>query len=142
MLKKLQTIFKVFVIIFVLLAGMAYMGIQSPFVPFIFLSGGIWSAVSGYLGMKTATNASARTANACQESLDKGLKISFRGGAIMGLMVVGFGLLDVSFWFFLLNYIYDHNIFNVSLTMLSNTSITEWNPNFVQNEIFQKLKLF
>ena len=139
--RQYKAVFKVFAVIFVLLALMAYLGIQSPFVPFIFLSGGIWSAVSGYLGMKTATNASARTANACQESLDKGLKISFRGGAIMGLMVVGFGLLDVSFWFFLLNYIYDHNIFNVSMTMLSNTSITEWNPEFVKNEIFQKLKL-
>ena len=89
----------VFAIIFILLGILAYVGVQSPFVPFVFLSGGIWSAVSGYLGMKTATNASARTAAACQESLNKGLTVSFRGGAIMGLVVVGFGLLDISLWF-------------------------------------------
>ena len=83
---------------------MVFLGIQNLFVPFIFLSGGLWSGVCGYLGMKTATNASARTANACQDSLNKGLKISFRAGAIMGLIVVGFGLLDLSVWFLLLNY--------------------------------------
>ena len=86
----------VFICLFILLSILAFLGIQSPFVPIIFLSGGFWSGVSGYLGMKTATNASARTANACQESLNNGLKVAFRGGAIMGLMVVGFGLLDIS----------------------------------------------
>ena len=92
----------VFAVIFVLLTILAFIGVQNPFVPIVFLSGGLWSAVSGYLGMKTATNASARTAAACQESLNKGLTISFRGGAIMGLIVVGFGLLDISMWFYIL----------------------------------------
>ena len=79
----------VFGIIFLLLTFLAFIGVQSPFVPLVFLSGGLWSAISGYLGMKTATNCSARTAAACKESLNKGLTVSFRGGAIMGLVVVG-----------------------------------------------------
>ena len=102
--RQYKIITYVFAIIFVLLLVMVALDIQNIFVPFIFLSGGIWSGVCGYLGMKTATNASARTANACQTSLNKGLKISFRAGAIMGLIVVGFGLLDLSVWFLLLNY--------------------------------------
>ena len=97
--RQYKIITYVFAIIFVLLFGMVFAGVQNLFVPFIFLSGGLWSGVCGYLGMKTATNASARTANACQTSLNKGLKISFRSGAIMGLIVVGFGLLDLSLWF-------------------------------------------
>ena len=95
--KQYKVIGVVFFFIFIFLSILAFNGLQSPFVPFIFLSGGIWSAVCGYLGMKTATNASARTANACQKSLNDGLQVAFRGGAIMGLMVVGFGLLDISF---------------------------------------------
>ena len=112
-------VFKVFVLIIIVLGILAYLGIQNPFVPFVFLTGGLWSAVSGYLGMKTATNASARTAAACQNSLNQGLTISFRGGAIMGLVVVGFGLLDISLWFFGLNLIYDNNIFGVSSAIIS-----------------------
>ena len=99
---------------------MVALDIQNIFVPFIFLSGGIWSGVCGYLGMKTATNASARTANACQTSLNKGLKVSFRAGAIMGLVVVGFGLLDFSVWFLLLNYFFDNNILNISSDIFYN----------------------
>ena len=102
--RQYKIIVYVFLAIFILLFGMVFAGIQNVFVPFIFLSGGLWSGVCGYLGMKTATNASARTANACQTSLNKGLKISFRAGAVMGLVVVGFGLLDISIWFLLLNY--------------------------------------
>lgn len=139
--RQYKAVFKVFAIIFILLGVLAYLGIQSPFVPFIFLSGGIWSAVSGYLGMKTATNASARTANACRESLDKGLKISFRGGAIMGLMVVGFGLLDVSMWFFLLNYLFDNNIFGVTMPLLAKLGVSTFDASVVADPIFQKFKL-
>ena len=102
--RQYKIITYVFAIIFTLLLLMVFLGIQNVFVPFIFLSGGLWSGVCGYLGMKTATNASARTANACRTSLNKGLKVSFRAGAIMGLVVVGFGLLDISVWFLLLNY--------------------------------------
>ena len=104
----------VFAVIFILLGVLAVFGVQNPFGPFVFLTGGIWSAVCGYLGMKTATNASARTASECQSSLNKGLNVSFRGGAIMGLVVVGFGLAGISIWFFILNLVYDANLFNLS----------------------------
>ncbi len=131
----------VFAVIFVLLSILAYIGVQSPFVPFVFLSGGLWSAVSGYLGMKTATNASARTAAACQNSLNQGLTVSFRGGAIMGLVVVGFGLLDISVWFLILNYIYDHNIFNVAAPLIEKLGYSTFNSSVVMGEVFQKAKL-
>jgi K(+)-stimulated pyrophosphate-energized sodium pump len=130
----------VFAIIFIILSGMAYLGIQSPFVPFVFLSGGILSAISGYLGMKTATNASARTAAACQKSLNAGLKISFRGGAVMGLLVVGFGLFGISTWFLILNYVFDNNIFGVCLPILAKLGIEKWDANLVGNVLFQKAK--
>lgn len=118
----------VFAVIFVLLLVMAWLNIQNIFVPFIFLSGGLWSAVCGYLGMKTATNASARTANACRTSLDAGLKISFRSGAIMGLIVVGFGLLDLSVWVLILNYFFDNNILGISAPILAKLNMNEWTP--------------
>src|SRR5690606_10357110 len=93
--------YKVVLIFFVLLTALfsvlAYgFNLQNPWVPFAFLTGGLFSGVAGYLGMKTATMASARTANAARKSLDAGLKIAFRSGAVMGLVVVGLGLLDIS----------------------------------------------
>ena len=131
----------VFGIIFVLLSLMAFTGVQSVFVPFVFLSGGLWSAVSGYLGMKTATNASARTAAACQTSLNKGLTVSFRGGAIMGLVVVGFGLLDISIWFLALNILYDKNIFNLALPIVQKLGFIDVNAAVISSTAFQKAKL-
>jgi K(+)-stimulated pyrophosphate-energized sodium pump len=96
----------VFVIITALFAIMAYvLEIQNPWVPFAFITGGFFSALSGFFGMKTATYASARAAHAAQKSLNDGLKIAFRSGAVMGLVVVGLGLLDISIWFFALQYI-------------------------------------
>ncbi len=92
----------VFVVLVVLLLLLAYMGVQNPFVPVAFLTGGFFSGLCGYLGMKTATNASARTAQGASESLNKGLKVAFRSGAVMGLVVVGFGLLDISAWYLIL----------------------------------------
>ncbi|RAP32497.1 sodium-translocating pyrophosphatase [Candidatus Marinamargulisbacteria bacterium SCGC AG-414-C22] len=136
-----RVVFVVFVIIFAILSFLAYIGVQSPFVPFVFLTGGFWSAVSGYLGMKTATNASARTAAACQDSLNKGLTISFRGGAIMGLVVVGFGLLDISLWFFVLNLIYDNNIFGVALPIIQKLGFATFDASIVGLGVFQKAKL-
>ena len=83
---------------------MAYgFGVQNSWVPVAFLTGGFFSGLAGYLGMKTATYASARTANAAKNSLNAGLRIAFRSGAVMGLVVVGLGLLDISFWYLLLN---------------------------------------
>ncbi|MBT3271789.1 MAG: sodium-translocating pyrophosphatase, partial [Spirochaetales bacterium] len=92
----------VFIVLVVLLAVLAFLGIQNPFVPVAFLTGGFFSGLCGYLGMKTATFASARTAHGASISLNRGLKIAFRSGAVMGLVVVGFGLLDISLWYLIL----------------------------------------
>ena len=104
--------YKVVLVIFILLAlFFAYLaygaGVQNPWVPFAFLTGGFFSGLAGFFGMKTATYASARTANAARQSLDRGLKVAFRSGAVMGLVVVGLGLLDISFWYLILNHFTD-----------------------------------
>ena len=89
----------------ILFSIMAYgFQVQNAWVPIAFLTGGFFSGLSGFLGMKTATYASARTANAARKSLNAGLRIAFRSGAVMGLVVVGLGLLDISFWYLLLNW--------------------------------------
>ncbi len=94
----------VFLVLVILFSIMAFgFGVQNEWVPIAFLTGGFFSGLSGYLGMKTATYASARTANAARTSLNSGLQIAFRSGAVMGLVVVGLGLLDISFWYILLN---------------------------------------
>ncbi|MBJ2188316.1 MAG: sodium-translocating pyrophosphatase [Muribaculaceae bacterium] len=94
----------VFIALVVLFAVMAYgFQLQNPWVPVAFLTGGFFSGLSGFLGMKTATYASARTANAARNSLNRGLRVAFRSGAVMGLVVVGLGLLDISFWYLLLD---------------------------------------
>ena len=94
----------VFVILAVFFAILAYgFGVQNPWVPFAFLTGGFFSGLAGFIGMKTATYASARTANAAMRSLNSGLKIAFRSGAVMGLTVVGLGLLDISLWYIILD---------------------------------------
>ena len=93
----------VFVILAIFFAILAYgFGVQNPWVPFAFLTGGFFSGLAGFIGMKTATYASGRTANAARRSLNAGLKIAFRSGAVMGLTVVGLGLLDISLWFVVL----------------------------------------
>ena len=98
----------VFLCLVIIFAIMAYgFGLQNPWVPVAFLTGGFFSGLSGFLGMKTATYASARTANAARESLNSGLRVAFRSGAVMGLVVVGLGLLDISFWYLLLNALVD-----------------------------------
>ncbi len=94
----------VFIALVVLFSVMAYgFQLQNPWVPVAFLTGGFFSGLSGFLGMKTATYASARTANAARNSLNRGLRVAFRSGAVMGLVVVGLGLLDISFWYLLLD---------------------------------------
>lgn len=104
--------YKVVSIVFIILAlffvYLAYgLEVQNHWVPFAFLTGGFFSGLAGYFGMKTATYASARTANAARQSLDKGLTVAFRSGAVMGLVVVGLGLLDISFWYIILQYFVD-----------------------------------
>ncbi len=103
--RQYGVVIKVFIALAIILTILAFVGVQNPFVPIAFLTGGFFSGLCGYLGMKTATNASARTANGATKSLNSGLKIAFRSGAVMGLVVVGFGLLDIALWFWLLNYI-------------------------------------
>ncbi len=93
----------VFVILVILLSVLAFLKVQNPFVPIAFLTGGFFSGLCGFLGMKTATFASARTAHGASKSLNKGLQIAFRSGAVMGLVVVGFALLDITLWFLLLD---------------------------------------
>ena len=101
------TVFKVFAAVFVLLLALAFGSggrLLSRVTPFAFLTGGVFSMLAGYCGMKIATSANARTANAASESLDKGLRIAFSSGSVMGFTVVGLGMLDVTMWFFLLRY--------------------------------------
>lgn len=95
-----------FVVMFVLLGVMAFFGLITPFVPFAFLTGGIFSALSGFIGMKIATLSNARTANACREGLNRGLRVAFSAGSVMGFTVVGLGLLDISIWFALLKFVF------------------------------------
>ena len=104
--------YKIVLIVFIILAlffvFLAFgMGVQNKWVPFAFLTGGFFSGLAGFIGMKTATYASARTANAASLSLDRGLKVAFRSGAVMGLTVVGLGLLDISLWYLILNFFID-----------------------------------
>lgn len=101
--QQYKVVTMVFIGLVILFSVMAYgFNLQNPWVPVAFLTGGFFSGLSGFLGMKTATYASARTANAARTSLNKGLKVAFRSGAVMGLVVVGLGLLDISFWYLLL----------------------------------------
>lgn len=113
----------VFAVLAVLFAFMAYvLKVQNPWVPFAFLTGGLFSGLAGFFGMKTATYASARTANAARKGLDKGLRIAFRSGAVMGLVVVGLGLLDIAIWFLILNAFYEGEptaLITITTTMLT-----------------------
>ena len=113
----------VFVVLAVVFAFMAYvLKVQNPWVPFAFLTGGFFSGLAGFFGMKTATYASARTANAARQSLDGGLKIAFRSGAVMGLTVVGLGLLDIAIWFLILSQFYQGDrmaLITITTTMLT-----------------------
>lgn len=97
-----------FGVMFIILFVLAYYGYLTFFVPFAFLTGGFFSGLSGYIGMTIATNANARTTNAAKTSLNRGLRVAFSSGAVMGLVVVGLGLLDLSFWFYFLNWFYRH----------------------------------
>ena len=119
--------YKVVALIFVALclvfAFMSYvLHVQNPWVPFAFLTGGIFSGLCGFFGMKTATYASARTAHAVSKSLNRGLRIAFRSGAVMGLVVVGLGLLDIAVWFVLLSMFYEGD--NTALVTITTTMLT------------------
>ena len=114
----------VFIVLAVLFAVLAYFGVQNSWVPFAFLTGGLFSGLAGFVGMKTATYASARTANAARRSLNSGLKVAFRSGAVMGLTVVGLGLLDIAIWWMILNHFVEdvdvtHKMVFITTTMLT-----------------------
>ena len=116
----------VFAALAILFAIMAYgFGVQNPWVPVAFLTGGFFSGLAGFLGMKTATAASARTANAARTSLNGGLRIAFRSGAVMGLVVVGLGLLDISFWYLLLDAVMpESSVPTTKLCIITTTMLT------------------
>ncbi len=113
----------VFVVLAIIFAFMAYvLKVQNPWVPFAFLTGGLFSGLAGFFGMKTATYASARTANAARQGLDRGLKVAFRSGAVMGLVVVGLGLLDIAIWFVVLSMFYTEG--SIALITITTTMLT------------------
>ena len=119
--KVVGIVFLVLLIFFVILAY--GFGVQNKWVPFAFLTGGFFSGLAGFIGMKTATYASARTACAAEKSLNSGLKVAFRSGAVMGLVVVGLGLLDISIWYLVLNHFVDATGAQ-KLTVITTTMLT------------------
>ena len=141
--QQYKTVGIVFVVLFVIFLVLAFCGLQNPFVPVAFLTGGFFSGLCGFIGMKTATAASSRTAQGASESLNRGLQVAFRSGAVMGLVVVGFGLLDITLWYIILdkvvytadnmvnglsicglelvepNYVFTHKFMDITTTMLT-----------------------
>lgn len=121
--QQYKVVIIVFVVLAIVFAFMAYvLKVQNPWVPFAFLTGGLFSGLAGFFGMKTATYASSRTAHGARTGLDKGLKIAFRSGAVMGLVVVGLGLLDIAIWFIVLNAVYAGEstaLITITTTMLT-----------------------
>jgi len=108
-----------FSVMFVILLIMSIFGLLSKFVPFAFVTGGFFSALSGFIGMKIATASNARTANACREGLNRGLRVAFSAGSVMGFTVVGLGLLDISIWFFLLDVVFKLKPSEITSAMLT-----------------------
>ena len=122
--QQYKVVIWVFIVLAVIFAVMAYFGLQNKWVPFAFLTGGFFSGLAGFFGMKTATYASARTANAAQRSLNSGLQVAFRSGAVMGLVVVGLALLDISIWYAVLDYFVQaidpaHKMMFITTTLLT-----------------------
>ena len=114
---KIVAIF--FAIMFVVLGVMSIFNLLTPYVPFAFLTGGIFSALSGFVGMKIATASNARTANACRDGLNKGLRVAFSAGSVMGFTVVGLGLLDIAVWFSLLKFVFKCSAPEITSAMLT-----------------------
>ncbi len=121
--QQYKVVLYVFIILALIFAFMAYvLHVQNPWVPFAFLTGGLFSGLAGFFGMKTATYASARTAHGAMQGLDKGLRIAFRSGAVMGLVVVGLGLLDIALWFLILSHFYYEG--SIALITITTTMLT------------------
>ena len=117
--RQYKTVSIFFAVMFVVLAILAFSGFLTPFVPFAFLTGGLFSGLSGFVGMKIATYANLRTANGSREGLNNGLKIAFASGSVMGLTVVGLGLLDISMWFIILKFGFNLPIEEITSAMLT-----------------------
>ena len=117
--RQYTTVAKIFIVVFIILLILAWAKmLDNWFIPFAFLTGGIYSGLAGFIGMKIATSANARTANAAHESLNRGLNVAFSSGAVMGFTVVGLGLLDVSIWFHILKYIAGFEAAKIAQTMV------------------------
>ena len=123
--RQYSTVIKFFAIVFIVLCALAYIplilgaeGLVNPYAPFAFITGGFFTGLSGYIGMKVATNANARTANAASESLNKGLRISFASGTVMGFIVVGFTLLDITAWFLVLRFVFGECYYVIGQSMV------------------------
>lgn len=122
--QQYKIVIMVFIILAIIFGIMAYFGFQNNWVPFAFLTGGFFSGLAGYFGMKTATHASARTANAVSRSLNSGLTVAFRSGAVMGLVVVGLALFDISAWYLILDYFVEDADTGHKLIMITTTMLT------------------
>lgn len=121
--QQYKVVFIAFIVLALLFAFMAYvLKVQNPWVPFAFLTGGLFSGLAGFFGMKTATYASGRTANAARTGLSPALNVAFRSGAVMGLVVVGLGLLDIAVWFLVLNAFYQGE--QAALVTITTTMLT------------------
>lgn len=117
--RQYKTVGIFFAVMFIILLVLSLIGLLNPFVPFAFLTGGFFSGLSGFIGMKIATYANTRTANGAQQGLNKGLKIAFASGSVMGLTVVGLGLFDISVWFMLLKFVFKLDINDIMTAMLT-----------------------
>ncbi len=122
--QQYKVVLIVFIILALVFAVMAYFDLQNSWVPFAFITGGFFSGLAGFFGMKTATYASARTTNAVQRSLNRGLKVAFRSGAVMGLVVVGLALLDISAWYLILDHFVEDADAGHKLIMITTTMLT------------------
>ena len=117
--RQYKTVGIFFAVMFVILLVLALTGFLTPFVPFAFLTGGFFSGLSGFIGMKIATYANTRTAEGARQGLNRGLKIAFASGSVMGLTVVGLGLLDISIWFILLKFVFKLGVEDIMAAMLT-----------------------
>jgi len=123
--QQYKVVFMVFIVLVAFLSVLSYgLGVQNGWVPFAFLTGGFFSGLAGFLGMKAATYASARTTNACRRSLNSGLRVAFRAGAVMGLTVVGLGLLDIAVWYLVLDHFIEAASAAQKLVIITTTMLT------------------
>ena len=117
--RQYRTVIIFFAVMFLVLCGMAAAGKLTWYVPFAFITGGFFSGLSGYIGMSIATRANNRTACAAQQSLNKGLRVAFSAGSVMGFTVVGLGLLDISLWYALLDLVFHETLENITAAMVT-----------------------